>query len=351
MTAFRRLHARLGALAATQMFFIGGSMKSGTTWLRLMLDAHPRIACKGEAHVPDQLAPLLMASLDRYNQHIAEKNNKVFGEIEGFPLYTRDDLAYLIASNLLLAFAKSDPAKDLRAIGEKTPDNVRQFDLLRAIFPGAKFLHVLRDGRDCAVSCWFHNLRENPTWARATYPSLPAYAEMFAREWAKDVAEAERFAAANPGACLTVRYEALLADAPAVLRRVFAFLGVPATADIAARCAAAASFERLSAGRMPGEENRELLLPQRHPGQLARASRPRRQPRLHRRRRPMAGTPRLSGGRGDGDRADHGGDNDLRGPGHSVARGLVSPRPVPRVASAHEADQLEPAAPRGRGSR
>ena len=257
MSAFRRLHSRIGALDTAQMFFIGGSMKSGTTWLQLLLDAHPDIACIGEAHLPDQLAPLLMTSLDRYNQQLDEKNRSVFAEIAGFPLYNRDDLAYMIAANLLLAFAKAGAGKRLRAIGEKTPDNVRQFDLLQAIFPRARFIHIVRDGRDCAVSCWFHNLRTNRQWASSTHPSLPDYAGMFAREWAEDLAQATRFADAHPAACITVRYEDLLADTAAVLRPVLAFLGLPASAEIAQRCVWAAAFERLSDGRPRGRENRD----------------------------------------------------------------------------------------------
>lgn len=255
MSAFQRLHARIGALSAAKIFFIGGSMKSGTTWLQLLLDAHPDIACKGEGHLTDRLAPLLLESLDKHNQQLALKNRTVFGELPGFPLYDRDDFSYLIAAALLLAFAKSDTGTTPRVVGEKTPDNVRNFDVLRAIFPEAKFLNVVRDGRDCAISGWFHNLRSNNDWARENHPSLPEYAKMFAREWADDIAHAERFAAASSGTCLTVRYEALLADTKAVLHEVFTFLGVAAGADVIARCRDAAAFERLSAGRARGEEN------------------------------------------------------------------------------------------------
>jgi Sulfotransferase family len=257
MSAFQRLHARIGELGAVQMFFIGGSMKSGSTWMQLLLDAHPQVACKGEGHVANHLAQLLLTSLDQHNQQIARKNRAVFAELASFPLYTRDDLSYLIAASLLLAFTKSDIAEELRAVGEKTPDNVRYFEVLQAIFPAAKFLHVVRDGRDCAVSGWFHNLRASPDWTRATFPSLPAYAAMFAREWADDIAHADRFAALCPQACLTVRYERLLADTASVLREVFSFLGVPAGAEVVAQCRDAAAFERLSAGRARGEENRD----------------------------------------------------------------------------------------------
>lgn len=257
MSRFEELHGLIGALGATQVFFIGGSLKSGTTWLQLLLDAHPEIACKGEGHVTNHLAQLLLTSLDKHNQKLVHTNRTVFAELDGFPLYTADDLAYLIGAALLLAFTKPDTGKKLRAIGEKTPDNVRGFAVLHAIFPAAKFLNVVRDGRDCAVSGWFHNLRTNPDWLRAKYPSLTAYATAFASEWAIDIAHADRFAAAHPLACLTVRYEALLDDTDAVLREVFAFLGVASDADSVALCRDAAAFERLSAGRARGEESRQ----------------------------------------------------------------------------------------------
>jgi len=257
MSTFDRLHGLIGTLGTAQLFFIGGSQKSGTTWLQLLLDAHPRIACKGEGHVTNHLAQLLLSSLDKHNQKIAHKNRVVFGEMDGFPLYTADDLSYLIGAALLLAFTKPDTGKDLRAIGEKTPDNVRYFDVLHAIFPAAKFLHVVRDGRDCAVSGWFHNLRTDPDWIRTKFPSLSVYAAMFAREWATDIAHADRFAAGCKQACLTVRYEALLGDTTAVLREVLDFLGVTSGVEMVAQCCDAAAFERLSAGRRRGEENRQ----------------------------------------------------------------------------------------------
>ncbi|HUB43459.1 MAG TPA: sulfotransferase [Acetobacteraceae bacterium] len=255
MSGFQRLHPEIGTLAATQIFFIGGAMKSGTTWLQLLLNAHPHIACRGEGHIANHLAPLLAQSMDSHNQKIAQKNRDVFNEIDGFPLYRRDDLAYLLGAALLLPFAAANAQKNLRAIGEKTPDNVRHFDLLRTIFPEARFLHVVRDGRDCAVSAWFHNLRATPEWMQATYPSLSDYTTVFAREWATDIALAQTFAAACPGACLTVRYEALLDNTAAVLCGVLDFLGLDAGAGIVAACCEAARFERLSDGRARGTED------------------------------------------------------------------------------------------------
>ncbi|HVC63306.1 MAG TPA: sulfotransferase [Acetobacteraceae bacterium] len=157
-------------------------------------------------------------SLDRHNQKIGHKNRAVFGELDGFPLCSSDDLAYLAGAEPPPTLTKANPSTALRAIGERAADNVRYFDVAHTIFPAAKLPHVVRDGRDCAISGWFHNLGTNPDWIRAKLPSPSADAALFAREWATDFAHAEQFAAARALACLTVRYEALLEDTAAVPR-------------------------------------------------------------------------------------------------------------------------------------
>ena len=50
-------------------------------------------------------------------------------------------------------------------------------------FPRAKFIHLVRDGRDCAVSGWFHNRRISPDWLNGAHPSLDAYSAATAVEW------------------------------------------------------------------------------------------------------------------------------------------------------------------------
>jgi len=268
MNGFRHLHATLGRLAEAQLFFIGGSMKSGTTWLQLLLDSHPAIACKGESHVANHLSRLLTESLARHNHLLAHKNATIFQELSGFPLYGGGDLAYLIAAALLLGVAKGKdpgPAR-LAAIGEKTPDNIRHLDLLRTIFPDARFIHLVRDGRDCAVSGWFHNQRSSPDWIRGNFPSLSGYAALFAREWAKDLAMAGAFAGRHPEACLTLRYEDLVDDTPRQLARVLDFLGVAADQPTLDACCEAGAFARLSGGRAPGEEDRASFFRKARPG-------------------------------------------------------------------------------------
>jgi hypothetical protein len=256
MLDYAALHSEISALRAKQLFFIGGAAKSGTTWLQMLLDHHPAISCNGEGHFPTYLIPRMIGAVDEYNQDIAWKNRTIFGELPGYPRLGEDHIGYLWAS--AMAFQLSAQAQDpsIRLIGEKTPDNVRFFALLESAFPAAKFIHIVRDGRDCAVSGWFHNLRVTPDWTRETFASMDAYVEALAEEWAANVGAGSRFGETRSDSYLAIRYEDLAADPARELARVLAFLGAEARPEIVDACLNAASFERLSGGRAPGEENR-----------------------------------------------------------------------------------------------
>ena len=54
---------------------------------------------------------------------------------------------------------RQSKGKEAAAIGERSPSNTKHLDRLDALFPKAKFIQIVRDGRDCSVSVWFHNLR------------------------------------------------------------------------------------------------------------------------------------------------------------------------------------------------
>jgi hypothetical protein len=97
--------------------------------------------------------------------------------------------------------------------GDKTPGYVTHLPQLRALFPDAKFVHVVRDGRAVAVS-----LGERP-WG-------PASAIAGAFWWRTKAGRGRRDGLALPSdRYLEVRHEDLLADPAAELARVCAFLG------------------------------------------------------------------------------------------------------------------------------
>ncbi len=72
-----------------RVFFIMGTIKSGTTWLQLVLHGHPEIACRGEGQFTTFLASNLAKAVHRYNELIEGKNKDTYTEIEGFPLLKR----------------------------------------------------------------------------------------------------------------------------------------------------------------------------------------------------------------------------------------------------------------------
>ena len=254
---YAALSAEIAALRARQLFFIGGAAKSGTTWLQLLLDRHPAISCNGEGHFPTYLVPRLIGAADEYNQDVAWKNQTIFGELPGYPQLQEQHIAFLWASAVALQLSAQAKDPTIRLIGEKTPDNARFFGLLEEAFPGAKCIQIIRDGRDCAVSGWFHNLRVSPAWTRETFATMDDYLVALAEEWAEAVAAGHRFGAARPDLYLAVRYEDLLADAAGTLTRVLDFLGAEAAPETVATCLGAGAFASLSGGRAAGEENRE----------------------------------------------------------------------------------------------
>ena len=258
MLDFGRLHAAIEDLRNRKIFFVGGTMKSGTTWLQLLLNAHPQVSCDGEGHFIDCLAPNIKQAIDHHWKFIADKNRSIFREINSpiYPGLTEEDNFYLIASCISLFLVRQSRSKEAMAIGERTPDNIDNLEMLNLLFPTAKFIQIVRDGRDCAVSGWFHNLRMTPEWTKKNFGSLRKYALQCAEAWAEQLADAQQFADRHGRRFLRVRYEDMAADTEPVLANVFSLLNVDNSAPILARCRSEASFAKLSGGRSPGQENR-----------------------------------------------------------------------------------------------
>ena len=248
--------ARIARLLDKQLCFVCGTMKSGTTWVQLLLDAHPEIACKGEGHLPNELFVKMKERIQKYRRLIKRKNSDIFGEIEGYPALTADDEANLYRFLAFTLFSKYDGASDVRVLAEKTPDNALHLDVLSELFPAARYIHVVRDGRDVAVSGWYHNLRTDPAWLDKNYPTIGAYAENIADLWKRSVSSAHAFGREHPEAMIEVRYEDLLKDARRDAARIFEFLGVDCGASTVAACCKAAAFETLTGGRRAGQEDR-----------------------------------------------------------------------------------------------
>jgi hypothetical protein len=254
---FAAMQEKIADFRRRRLFFIGGMPKSGTTWLQLLLDAHPAVSCRGEGHFCDRLRPLLKSALSRHNAVLQMKNTTIFKDLEGYPGFSNAHLQFLLTAAVTLLMAEAGGGAPI--VGEKTPDNLLSFPTLQAMFPAARFVIMIRDGRDCAVSSWFHNLRINPEKTRSRFAEFPDFIDTAASAWAACIDTGLSFAAANPTTCATVSYESLMAAPDATLARLFAFLGADTDAAVVRRCVEAAEFSRLSGGRAAGDEDRDSL--------------------------------------------------------------------------------------------
>ncbi len=251
---FDDLHRQVQALRDRPIFFVAGAAKSGTTWVQLLLDGHPEISCRGEGHLTDSLAVMLTDVVQRQNQKLDQVDAVLREANASFPRFTNAHLYYLftVAASILLADSASYSGK--LVVGEKTPDNVMNLRLLKTVFPQARFLHVVRDVRDCIVSAWFHNLRLNREEALSIGATLDEFAMLVVEVWRKTIEAKLAFSHQHPNAIMTVRYEDLIAEPRLALRRSLDFLDVNASKSAIDFCLAGADFHALS-GRKNGEEN------------------------------------------------------------------------------------------------
>ncbi len=253
------LRERLAALAGKQIFFVGGAEKSGTSWLQRLLDLHPEVSCGGESHFALSLLPALRKALEDHNRFVLDKKQNPFlhqlGETH--PTFDHNDVLCLLATAISLTFIKHMNGRSPKAIGERTTANARVFSGLAALYPGAKCVHIVRDPRDAAVSSYHHARRFAPAELRSQMLSKPDYVVHYLDVWEETIVRALAYAEKHPDRYFEFRYEDLVERTAPTLAGIFRFLGVDDSEEIADRCARAASFEKLSGGRVRGEENED----------------------------------------------------------------------------------------------
>jgi hypothetical protein len=211
-----------------------GVARSGTTLLRLMLDAHSQLAVTHETgFIPSLRAlssPLGLGVYSRLGDVIKglgrrrERREEFYRTLTG--LVNWGDF-HVPAESLRESLREVEPfnvADGLRSFfrlyaarfgkprwGDKTPNYCLQLRRVAAVLPEARFVHIIRDGRDASLSV--RGLHFSPGNDIATLAS----------HWARRVRAARRQSRRCPH-YLEVRYEDLLLDTTAVLRRVCEFV-------------------------------------------------------------------------------------------------------------------------------
>jgi hypothetical protein len=242
---------RLRAVRDHQSFFLLGMAKSGTTWFQQILNYHPQIICRGETNLNKRWARPLRLCIDQYNQKVSESGaDKVyFGDVQSEFLY------FCGVLQMMETWLQERGDDNIRFIGERTPNHmavrIRTWD---KYFPDCKFVHIIRDPRDVAVSACLFWTRRNPDNHSEQLSTPAIHFEKFIRLWTDQIDKCRAAAAEIPSRYLEVRYEDLINSPNVTLTKVFTFLDALNTEDIVENCLLRASFEKQT-GRTRGDED------------------------------------------------------------------------------------------------
>ena len=212
----------------SEPIFIVGMNGSGTTMLLDCLNNHPDIyGFRRET----KIIPYFIQSAGKYGDLSNDENfRNMWDEFRSISLFKyvnngnkvpfpedwRDAPRSVagVIDGTLAYFAEKDGKSRWC---EKTPMHAQHITLLSEAFPGAKFIHIIRDGRACAAS--FHR-----RWGFT--PELTVY------RWKHIVREARRQGNLVPERYFELHYEELTNDPETWLRKVCSFLQVPYDARV-----------------------------------------------------------------------------------------------------------------------
>lgn len=221
--------------------FVVGCPRSGTTLLQRMLDHHPQLAVANDTHF---ISRALYKSAPRQVARAVEGLEIPLDEalIDGLLSYHRfhrigvdaDDARAMAAESSTYAgwieriYTGFAARRGKPHGGEKTPDYVRYMPLLHGLFPRAKFLHIIRDGRDVALSTldWAGPRKGPGKWDLWEHEPVGACALWWRWQVETGRADARRLAV---GSHVEVCYENLVRDPARQLRWISAFLALPYT--------------------------------------------------------------------------------------------------------------------------
>ena len=216
----------------TVPFFVVGNPRSGTTLLRSILCGHSQI------DIPDETG--FLAHLGRYQSRrlsreeieqlvgdLGRMNHEWSGLVDDVDTFCESlpESTLRHALDALYRIKTNDAAR----WGDKGPSYVRVLPTINKIFPDAKFIHIIRDGRDSVLSAlkkW-----SDRYWYYDTYYLL--------QTWKQNVTLGRQAASwLGPERYLEIRYEELVENTEATVRKICDFLDEPFEATMLENTAA-----------------------------------------------------------------------------------------------------------------
>jgi Sulfotransferase family len=216
----RALKGRRRATDRPPAPFVVGVSRSGTTLLRLMLDAHPDLTIPAETHFVPMVANVCdeLAEQGASSETIRERalatmtGHPRWGDFLLDPEEVRERMEQcdpITTSDAIRAFYEACAAQQGKPRwGDKSPPYTYKAPRVQAALPEAHFIHIIRDGRDVALSLG------EVSWGTDDITEA-------AKKWVTELRKARRRARSlAKGTYMEVHYEDLVTDAEPVLRRI-----------------------------------------------------------------------------------------------------------------------------------
>ena len=225
-----------------EKYFIYGHARSGTTLLTRLVRLHPEVHCNYQAHFFTR-SPLLesLVSDPEVGSWLGRRSNRWNHGRDLSPVVLRAVSDYIMERE----------ARPLgkRIVGDKSPNSLLDGEAvykLEKVYPDARLVYIVRDGRDAAVSHRFQAFIDTPqhlnsqdlairqAFSDDPQPFQTGKRSIFtdkalrstAEGWVKNVVETDQAGRERFGDryhCL--RYEDLLASPWEVMSNLWAFLG------------------------------------------------------------------------------------------------------------------------------
>ena len=210
-----------------QMVFLLGLPRSGTKLLRDILNNHPLVSIDSleTQFIPklyNEFRHISLAKRPNFHRMYEAFSNSVYAlnvtnlgrslltEEEWYTSCSSFSLAEVFQNFYEITLLRERPSALI--IGDKTPRYTGHVPLLMSLFPNSRFIHIVRDGRDRALS-------EQHVWKKSLRKSVS--------NWSRVLERLQGPLKEHPDKFLEVRYEDLIAEPEATLHRVVDFLKVP----------------------------------------------------------------------------------------------------------------------------
>ena len=242
--------------------FVVGCPRSGTSWIRDILQLHPRVVSGFESHAYPSVYEALrdadprehdagQALLERVRREhdagavglaryigaapLAQLLDAALARWRAEPTWTWRDTAGWLVHAIFDRYFTLVGGRPRDLFVEKTPQHVRFAEEILRDFPEARIVHVLRDGRDVCVSMQIRAMGAD--WSptdRRTQIEL----------WRDSVERGLRILERHPERTFGLRYEDVKADPAGEIARLYDFAGLPHDPARIIRAARDSDFSR-----------------------------------------------------------------------------------------------------------